>query len=92
MNISKKIKKVEKSISKYILKRLKLPKLVKQFVAIHYCTYHSEIRIFYNGNIIGKVGSDEESLIYSTRELIEKIIKNHASELALSNLKEKGND
>lgn len=88
MNISKKIARVEKSISKYIYKQLKLPKAVKRFVAIEYSTRHREIRVVYNGAYIWKIGEDKESLIYSKRELVENIIKDYASKLALSTLKE----
>lgn len=88
MNISKKTAEFEKSISKYIYKHLKIPKAVKRFVAIEYSTYHREIRVIYNGTYIGKVGNNDESLIYSTRELVENIIKDYASESALSTLKE----
>ena len=88
MNISKEINKLEKNISKYIYKCLKLPKAVKRFVTIEYCTYRREIHIFYNDKHIGKVDSESESIVYSKRELIENIIKNYASKLALSNLKE----
>lgn len=88
MNILKEIDKLEKSISKYIYKCLNLPKAVKQFVTIEYCTYHREIYVFYNNKYIGKVESKSESIIYSKRELIENIIKDYASNLALSNLKE----
>lgn len=88
VNISKKIEKVEKSISKYIYKHLKISKAVKRFVAIEYSTYHREIRVIYNGVYIGKVGNDDKSILYSPRELVENIIKDYASKLALSNLKE----
>ena len=88
MNILKEIDKLEKSISKYIYKCLNLPKAVKQFVEIEYCTYHRETRVFYNGKYIGKVKDNNDSVIYSKRELIENIIKDYASSLALSNLKE----
>jgi hypothetical protein len=88
MNISKKIEKVEKGISKYIYKLLKLPKAIKRFVKIEYSTYHKEIRVFYNDKYIGKVDSDNDSFLYSTGELVENIIKNYASKLALSSLGE----
>lgn len=88
MNILKEINKLEKRISKYIYKCLKIPKAVKQFVTIEYCTYHRETYVFYNDKYIGKVESESESIIYSKRELIENIIKDYASKSALSNLKE----
>ena len=88
MNILKEINKLEKSISKYIYKCLNLPKSVKQFVTIEYCTYHREIHVFYNDRHIGKIGSEDESVVYSKRKLIENIIKDYASSLALSDLKE----
>lgn len=86
MNILKKIAKAEKNISKYIYKNLKLPRAVKRFVTIQYSTRHREILVVYNGTYIGKVGEDNESFIYSKRELVENIIKDYASKLALLNL------
>jgi hypothetical protein len=88
MKILKETEKFEKRISKYIYKVLKIPKEVKRFVEIEYSTYHREIRVLYNSRYIGKVDSNSKDFVYSTDQIIENIIKDYASKLALKNLKE----